>query len=355
MRNINVVIADDSALLRQALKDVLEKSGFIKVIASARNGEEAVNFVKKYKPDVLILDVEMPVMNGLRALKIIMKENPLPVFMFSSLTFEGAAVTIEALENGAIDFLPKPMKGSYKLDEVADELIKKLKFITIKFRTAQLAKKGLIPTREKIKPKEPDKRVSEIRKISADIVAMGSSMGGVQMAMKIFPKFPENMKPIVWVQHMPPNFTKSFADRLNSIAKITVKEAEDGEKVEKGVCYLAPGGKQMGIKKAGSNFYINLNGAEKVSGHCPSCDYLFFSLEPYCHHNMIGVILTGMGSDGAEGLFKLHKKGAFVIGQNEESCIVYGMPKVAYKKGAVDIELDINDIPDAIIKAGGSY
>ena len=182
---------------------------------------------------------------------------------------------------------------------------------------------------------------------------MGSSTGGVQAAMKVVPKLPENTKPIVWVQHMPPNFTKSFATRLDGLSKMKVKEAENGDKLEQGVCYLAPGGMQMNVKKIGANYTIELGGQEKVSGHCPSANNLFYSLEKYCLNNMIGVILTGMGDDGAEGLVKLRKKGAYVIGQNENSCVVYGMPKVAYQKGGVDIELDIDEIAEAIVKAGG--
>ncbi len=346
---IRVVIADDSAFLRQVLTDVLTVSGAIEIVAAAKNGKEAVEFVKKHKPDVLILDVEMPVMTGLQALRIIMFESPLPVFMFSSLTFEGASVTIKALEYGAVDFLPKPTGGAHQLESVADELIRKIKYIAIRHRASLIAKKGAVP-------KKPPVMLSSvtIKKKTVDLIAMGSSTGGVQAAMKVVPKLPENTKPIVWVQHMPPNFTKSFAQRLDGLSKMKVKEAEDGDKVGRGVCYLAAGGRQMGVVKRGADFYIKVGGTERVSGHCPSCNYLFSTLEQYCRNNMIGVILTGMGDDGAEGLLKLHNKGAYVIGQNEQSCVVYGMPKVANKIGAVDVELDINEIADAIVKAGGA-
>jgi two-component system chemotaxis response regulator CheB len=348
---IKVVIADDSAFLRQVLQDVLTKSGIINVVGSAKNGKEAIELVKKNNPDILILDVEMPVMTGLQALRVIMAEAPLPVFMFSSLTHEGASVTLKALEYGAIDFLPKPMGGAHSLDEVAEELISKIKCIAGRKRQAPL--RGSAPSL-KSAPSQISAVLRPVQKRTIDLIAMGSSTGGVQAALQVIPKLPAHTKPIVWVQHMPPNFTKSFAERLNSASMMKVKEAENGEKIENGVCYLAEGGKQMRIQKRGAAYYIVAGGTEKVTGHCPSCNALFASVAEYFNSNVLGVILTGMGDDGTEGLVKLHSQGAFVIGQNEESCVVYGMPRAAFQAGAVDIQVDINSVADMMVKVGGA-
>ena len=354
---IRAVIADDSAFLRQVLTDVLDESGRIKVVGQAKNGKEAVALVKEHKPDVLILDVEMPVMTGLQALRQVMEEHPLPVFMFSSLTHEGASVTIKALEYGAVEFLPKPMGGAHSLDTVSDELIQKITCVARQKRFSahggaqppRSAQSGAAPV-----TRRPGAAPRSISRRNISLIAMGSSTGGVQAAMKVVPKLPAATRPIVWVQHMPPNFTKSFADRLNSISQMKVKEAEDGERIEPGVCYLAEGGKQMRLKKRGASFFIQAGGSEKVTGHCPSCDVLFKSAADYFNSDLLGVILTGMGNDGTEGLVTLHSQGAFVIGQSEPTCVVYGMPRAACEAGAVDVELDIDKIAEGIVQAGGA-
>jgi len=352
---VRVVIADDSAFMRQVLTDVLKNSGLIDVVGAAKNGKEAVALVKQHKPDILILDVEMPVMTGLQALRAIMEECPLPIFMFSSLTHDGAAVTIKALEYGAVDFLPKPMGGAHSLDEVADDLIKKIKCVALRKKPSGFRPKavqsGARPATEVVTPAGPRK---PLMKRSVDLIAMGSSTGGVQAAIKVIPKLPANTKPIVWVQHMPPNFTRSFAERLNGLSQMTVKEAENGDKIEAGVCYLAEGGKQMRIQKRGAGYQIVAGGEEKVSGHCPSCNVLFHSVSEHFQGNVVGVILTGMGDDGTDGLTKLHAQGAYVIGQDEPSCVVYGMPRAAFQAGAVDVEVDIDAVADTIVKVGGA-
>jgi len=349
---IKAIIADDSAFLRQVLKDSLNQSNKIIVVAEAKNGKEALALVKENKPDVLILDCEMPVMNGLEALRHIMSECPLPVFMFSSLTQEGAAVTLKALEYGAVDFLPKPTKGAHALEEVADQLIKKIEIIVRKDRLKHSIKHLPSTSTINLKPAEAPP-LPHLVKTKIDIIAIGSSTGGVQAAMEIVKNLPQKTKPIVWVQHMPPNFTKGFATRLNTLSKITIKEAEDGEKIEDNTCYIGRGGYQMRVYKRGSDFYLKISGDEKVSGHSPSCNVLFESVAEHFSNNALGVILTGMGDDGAQHLLGMHKKGAFVIGQNEESSVVYGMPKSATAVGAVDVELDIKDIANAIVKKGG--
>lgn len=360
---IRAIIADDSAFMRQVLKDVLEEKGDVTVVAAAKNGKEAVELVKQHKPQILILDVEMPVMNGLEALRTIMKESPLPVFMFSSLTREGATVTIKALEYGAVDFLLKPLGGAHSLGDVADELIAKIKMVAQKSFYKRLGPgtgQGAVATPRvpgsgapsTAAPVERPARAPLSRR-TIELIAMGSSTGGVQAALEVVPLLAKESKPIVWVQHMPANFTKSFANRLDGVSKMRVKEAENGDIVENGVCYLAAGGVQMRLQQIGGKYKLVLNGTEKVSGHCPSCNVLFDSVAQYFSSNVLGVILTGMGDDGTEGLKKMHDKGAYVIGQNEASCVVYGMPRAAYQAGAVDIELDIKSIADGISKVTG--
>ncbi|MCM8813031.1 MAG: chemotaxis response regulator protein-glutamate methylesterase [Candidatus Omnitrophica bacterium] len=347
---IRIVIADDSTLLRRMLKELIEEDGQLQVVGAAQHGLEAIALVKQLQPDILILDCEMPVMNGLEALRKIMAECPLPVFMFSSLTWEGASVTIKALEWGAVDFLLKPAR-EVNLKEVAQELIKKIKFIVLRSKFQKLSRRTQAGAAAAApRPAAPAEAVKTRR---VEIVAMGSSTGGVQATMKVVPLLPPQTPPVVWVQHMPPGFTKSFADRLAGVSRMRVKEAADGDLLETGICYLAPGGVQMRLHKAGARLMLRIAGQEKVSGHCPSCDVLFESVAQYFSETVLGVILTGMGEDGAAGLRRLHEQGAYVIGQNEESCVVYGMPKAARDAGAVDIEVDISEVAKTIMKIGG--
>lgn len=352
---IRIVIADDSAFLREVLADTLKTRG-LEVVGSAKNGKEAIALVKELKPDILVLDCEMPVMHGLEALARIMAECPLPVFMFSTLTREGASVTIKALELGALDFLPKPTGGAHDLQSVADELVQKIRFVVMKSKFERLERLKLKPESGPIN-QAPDadgpSRQLSIERRSIDVIAMGSSTGGVQAAVEIIPKLPAQTKPIVWVQHMPPKFTKSFAERLDTLSAMKVQEAADGMLLETGNCYLAPGGFQMTIGKIGAKTRIRIGDSVKVNGHCPSCNVLFNSVAECYSDNALGVILTGMGDDGTEGLANMHSKGAFVIGQDERSCIVYGMPKAAFCRGAVDVQCDLKDIHQAIAKTIG--
>ncbi len=342
---IKVLLADDSPFLRKVLRDVLETSGKFEVVGEAKNGKEAIEQVKSLKPDVLILDCEMPVMNGLEALRRIMVECPLPVFIFSSLAREGASVTIKALEYGAVDYLAKPMAGAHSLGEVKDEMIAKLEHIVQRSRwrvgAVKIARSAVVPSRS-----------AEVGKRHVDIVAIGSSTGGVQAAVELVKRLPAKTPPVVWVQHMPPSFTGSFAARLNLAGKVRVYEAKNGQVLEPNTCYIAPGGFQMRVRKTASQTILNIGGIDRVNGFCPSCDVLFDSVAQYYASNAVGVILTGMGDDGSRGLVKMHQKGAFVIGQNEDSCVVYGMPKAAFQAGAVDVETDIMHVADVLAKAG---
>ncbi len=345
---INVVCADDSPFLRKVLKDVLEVKGTIKVIGEARNGKEAIEQVNALKPDVLILDCEMPVMNGLEALRRIMDECPLPVFIFSTLAQTGASVTVKALEYGAVDYLPKPSAGVHALSEIADEIVKKIEIIASRNRYRKGTAKPIPSPESKSTVGVSSKIVS--RKV--DILAVGSSTGGVQAAVEIVKRLPDRTPPIVWVQHMPATFTGSFAARLNTLGNIRVFEAKNGQVLEANTCYIAPGGYQMRIRKTAAQTILNVGGIEKVNSFCPSCDVLFDSVAQYYGNNAVGVILTGIGDDGSRGLLKMHQKGSFVVGQNEDTCVVYGMPKSAKNIGAVDLETDLFHIPDVLAKVG---
>jgi two-component system chemotaxis response regulator CheB len=338
---IKVVCVDDSAFLRVALKEKLEASGEIQVVASLKDGREAVEWAKTQKTDLMILDCEMPVMNGLEALRRIMKDSPLPVLMFSSLTDEGAAVTIKALEYGAVDFLLKPTSQFAGFDEVIEDLINKIKLIVNK-------KRFIAPAGIKEKPKNIELLAKRI-----DLIAMGSSTGGVQATMQVVPKLPANSPPVVWVQHMPEHFTKSFSQRLDGISQMRVSEARDGEVVERGHVYMARGGVQMQVAREGVRLKLRVAGTDKVSGFAPSCDVLFSSVSEHYGANALGVILTGMGADGTKGLVKMHAKGSYVVGQDEKTCVVYGMPRAAYEAGAVDVQLPIEQISSGVAKLCG--
>lgn len=345
---INAVIADDSPLLRRILKDVLQSTSKIKVVGEGKNGKEAIKLVEEKKPDILILDCEMPVMNGLEALRRIMKEHPLPVFMFSSLTTEGASVTVKALEYGAIDFMPKPSSGALGLEKVAEILIAKIEAVVRKERRKSLFKPRVKPA-VALKPPAARKPVKAKPLSSLDVIVIGSSTGGVKAALEVLVDIePTKCPPIVWVQHMPPAFTTSLAERGNAQAKITIKEAQEGDALAPGVCLLAPGGMHMKLVKKGSRCEAVISPGESLPGVRPSCDHLFNSAADIFGSRILGVILTGMGSDGARGLKKMHGKGSYVLGQDEATCIVYGMPKAAYQIGAVDEQLPLGNIAERI-------
>jgi len=342
---IQVVIADDSAFLRQVLTDLLEKSGKIKVIAAVKNGKEAVDAVARLKPELAIFDVEMPVMTGLEALRRVMEENPLPVLMFSSLTSEGASVTIKALEYGAADFLLKPTSLSGKLSDVAQDIVGKVSTLAMRSRFSRL-RGSTLKTVASAKIV-----INDIPAVSGiEIVAMGSSTGGVQASLEVLKDLPPTMPPIVWVQHMPATFTAKLAERFDSICKIHVKEAKDGDVVEAGICYLGPGGVQMRVRKNGTRMTVSLGEQDKVNGFSPSCDVLFDSVS-LLGKKSVGVILTGMGNDGTKGLVNMKGCGAYVLGQDEASSVVYGMPRAAFEAGAVNYQAGIEQMGTALLRA----
>ncbi|MBS4539867.1 chemotaxis response regulator protein-glutamate methylesterase [Clostridium sp. D2Q-11] len=344
-----VFIVDDSAFMRKIISDIVNQDSELTVIDTARNGKEALEKLKYIHVDILTLDIEMPIMNGIETLKELKKNNiDIPVLMLSSLTRDGAELTLKALEIGAIDFITKP-SSIFKVnnDEKKNEIISKIK-------GAINTKTIFITNTEKIVFKEKAHKIVKNKQVK-NIIGIGSSTGGPRALQEIIPQISEDVDgSFVVVQHMPPGFTKSLADRLNRMSHVIVKEAENDEIVRNGYCYIAPGDKHLKLVNHNNNIKIILDDGINVNGHKPSVDVLMNSISNLENINKIGVILTGMGSDGALGLKNLVKSGGYSIGQNEESCIVYGMPKSAYNIGAVDVQLPLEDIISEIYnKLGG--
>lgn len=341
---INVLVVDDSAFMRKLISDYLRSESSIEVIGTARNGEDAIKKIKRLRPDVVTLDIEMPVMKGLEALKVIMDEHPVPVVMLSSTTKEGADETVKAMSIGAVDFLAKP-SGTISLDlyKVQSDIVSKV----IEASKVNIGK--LVPEKSRISPVEGPK----LKGLSAKnaLIAIGTSTGGPRALQKVLGELPRAIPaPIVIVQHMPPGFTKSLATRLDGLSDITIKEAEQGEKLKKGTAYIAPGGQHLKIVSKGDDLFAHLDGGEPVNGHRPSVDVLFGSIADLGHQNTIAVIMTGMGSDGTKGLASLKRMGrARVIAEAEETCIVYGMPKAAVAGGYVDQSVELGEISHSIL------
>jgi len=347
-RKIKVLIIDDSAFMRKSLSILLSSDSNIEIIGTAKDGKEGYEFAKKLRPDIITLDVEMPVMNGLTSLKLIMKNAPTSVIMVSSITTEGAESTLKAFEYGAVDFISKEQSFvSVNITNIKDELIRKIKSIVYqKWNTALKQKSPLSKTSAGIV--SPASR-GILPKIGYNAIALGVSTGGPISLQKVIPLLSENLNvPIFIVQHMPPKFTKSLADRLNGMSRLTVKEAEQGDLVNKNTVYIAPGGKHLNFAKMGSNVKIFLTDEPNTSLHRPSVDVMFHSAISIFGRKMLGVIMTGMGKDGLEGIAELKKLGGNCLAQNEHSCVVYGMPKAVVDAGYADIIVPLDQIANKI-------
>ncbi len=339
---IRVLVVDDSAFMRVALRKMMEEDPKIKVVDVAKNGEEALDKIASLKPDIVTMDIEMPVMDGLTALEQIMKVMPLPVIMISALTMEGADSTFKALDLGAVDFIPKGGKSYVNLDivKVSEQLRQKIHAIVMRQRLTKRFSHTATPVRKAARPKtlKAEQPVSNKRSGKCQIVTIGTSTGGPMALTKILPQLPEDFRSsILIVQHMPPTFTNQFAQRLNSISKITVKEAQEGDVVQPGTVYLAPGGIHMKVKRESLSTYrimLDPNPAELL--FVPSVDVMMSSVADSVQMDALGVIMTGMGSDGLLGMSDLKKKGSVTIAQDENSCVVYGMPRVCVERGIID-------------------
>lgn len=348
---INVLIVDDSAFMRNALSSMLSSDPEIKVIATARDGLEAIDKVKSLKPDIVTLDIEMPRMDGITALKQIMEDCPVPVMMVSSLTIEGAKVTLDALELGAVDFIPKNLSDlSINIVKLKEIIIEKVKAI---------ARKGVVKKRaaagKTARPVETPKfipaRTTGDRKVG--LVSIGTSTGGPRALQDIIPRLPKDFPvPITIAQHMPQAFTGPFAERMNQLSQITVKEAEEGESLKPGVVYIAPGRGHMRVmRERGIESVLRISENKEDYIYRPSVDALMQSVSECFPGRALGVILTGMGNDGLQGLLALKKTGGRIFAQNEESCVVYGMPKAVVDAGIADKVLSLEEIAGEIINS----
>ncbi len=344
---IKVLVVDDSALVRKIITDILESDPQIEVVGTANNGKTAIFKTKVLDPDVITMDIEMPIMNGLDALKHIVQTNPKPVIMMSVLTRDGAEPTFKALEYGAVDFIPKPSSIlSLSVEEIGSLLIGKVKSV-YKTKIHLFKKEVTTPEAEQPSGKSPDLN----RTVTSRLVAIGTSTGGPSALLHVFKSLPEGFPaPVLVVQHMPEGFTKAFAERLNSNCALSVKEAEDGDEIYPGHGYIAPGHSHIVVERKHTRDVIRVVKGEKVSGHRPSIDVLFDSVAEAYNRESIGVIMTGMGRDGASGILHIRKKGGVTIAQNEETSVVYGMNRVAVEMGAIDAIVPLNDIPKKIIE-----
>lgn len=335
---IKVLIVDDSAVVRNIFSKELSSDPEIEVVGTAPDPYVARDKIVQLRPDVITLDIEMPRMDGITFLRKLMKHYPIPVIVVSSLTQKGSDLAMEALQEGAVEVMCKP-GPSYSVGDMSLSLIEKIK------AASRVNVKDLVSFRSN----SQSKKTLSLTKTTNKIVAIGASTGGTQALEYILTSMPSNAPGIAIVQHMPEKFTKSFAKRLNDICAIEVKEAEQNDRLIPGRALIAPGNMHMVVKRSGAFYYVEIKSGPLVKRQRPSVEVLFDSVAKYAGKNSIGVILTGMGSDGAEGLLKMREAGAPTIAQDEKSCIVFGMPKVAIKIGAAEKVLDLKDIPEAIL------
>lgn len=343
-RKVKVMIIDDSALMRQVLTTVLHTDPKIHVVGTAANPLIARDKIKTLKPDVLTLDVEMPGMDGLTFLEKLMRLHPLPVVMVSSHTEKGAAATLRALDLGAVDFVAKPQGGVR--EGLSDELMEEIR---AKVRAAAGAHVRPSSSAHVVKPASMPVVASQSLTCRNGIVVIGASAGGTQAISEIMAKLPPQMPGIAIVQHMPPKFTASFAERLNQQCNLEVREAQSGDRLRPGVALVAPGGYHMAIMRAGGGYAVRIYEDEPVNRHRPSVDVLFDSAAKMAGDEALGIILTGMGNDGARGLLAMKKAGAHTVAQDEKSCVVFGMPEQAIRLGAVKEIAPLERVADRII------
>jgi len=348
MHEIKVLVVDDSAIVRKIFTDQLSREPGIKVVGTAPDPYVARDKIVKIKPDVLTLDIEMPRMDGITFLKKLMRYHPMPVIIVSSLTPKGGKLALEAIESGAVDVLCKP-GAAYSVGDMGRQLADKIRAAAIARVRRPLPERTekCIKTVPQITPLKFQKR--SLQETTNKVIAIGASTGGTEALKNVLMRFPPTVPGTVIVQHMPPKFTTAFAERLNELCDISVKEAEDGDAVQTGRALIAPGNFHMVLKRSGARYFVETNKGPMVHHQRPAVDNLFFSVAEYAGANAIGVILTGMGADGAEGLLAMRQSGAKTIGQDEESCVVYGMPKEAAKVGAVEKVSTLNNIAQEII------
>ncbi|WP_199242476.1 protein-glutamate methylesterase/protein-glutamine glutaminase [Desulfosporosinus fructosivorans] len=333
MRKIKVLIVDDSLIFREVLARGIASDPYIEVVAKAVDPFDARDKILEYSPDVMTCDIEMPKMNGIEFIKRLLPQYPLPVVVVSSVSES----VFEAMKAGAVDFVTKPKVQSVEdVEGFIHELIQKIK----------IAANAKIP---KFVGRSIANVVEEGTSVEGRVIAIGASTGGTEAIFNILKVLPSRIPGIVVAQHIPPIFSKMFADRLNDLTRLRVKEAQTGDYVEQGSVLIAPGGQHMRLKKVGERYRVECFVGEKVNGHCPSIDVLFESVAKEVGMGAIGVILTGMGYDGAKGLLSMRRKGARTLGQDEKSSVVYGMPKVAFEIGAVERQIPLETLAEALV------
>jgi two-component system, chemotaxis family, protein-glutamate methylesterase/glutaminase len=357
-KKTRVLIVDDSETIRIFLNKIFIKSGQIEIVDSVGDAHKAAPIIVKKKPDVVTLDITMPGLDGLTFLEKLMKNYPTPVVMFSSYTSDGSFATETALKLGAVGYMPKPQNSSYEeYEKISDILVSKVIDASKKEVQKLPGNVSYSSVKRKISADIQRERNRLIVKFAEKlestnkVVLIGSSTGGTDAIGKILDKLPPRIPPIVIVQHMPENYTKAWAGRLNTIYDFDVKEAEDGETVEKNKVYIAPGGKHIVLKYTPKKIWISTTDTPPLHSCKPSVDVLFNSIkDEEIGKRIIGVILTGMGQDGAEGMLNIKKLGGYTLAQDKESCLIYGMPKAAMDNGSIIEEIDLKDIPYKILE-----
>jgi len=349
LHKIRVLVVDDSAVVRQTLSEVLSSDGQIEVIGTAGDPFVAAERIHEQVPDVITLDIEMPRMDGLTFLQKIMTQHPIPVVICSSLAQEGAESTLKALEYGAVDIVAKPRLGSKQFLEDSRVMLCE------SVRAAAGARLQALRPKHVVEPKLTADAIltrgtGAMVETTEKVVAIGASTGGTEALTVLLEALPSDSPGIVIVQHMPEMFTRAFANRLNGLCSITVKEAESNDTVLRGHALIAPGNHHMLLKRSGARYYVEVKDGPLVCRHRPSVDVLFRSAARYAGQNAVGVILTGMGDDGASGMHEMKKAGAVTIAQDEETCVVFGMPNEAIKRGAVDKVLPLPNVAGAILR-----
>ncbi|WP_078547096.1 protein-glutamate methylesterase/protein-glutamine glutaminase [Litchfieldia alkalitelluris] len=357
-RMVKVLVVDDSAFMRKLITDILTSEENIEVIGTARNGSDCLVKLQTLKPDVITMDVEMPIMNGIEALKEVISLYRLPVVMLSSTTGDGEKNTILAMQYGAVDFITKP-SGSISLDleKIKDEIVTKV-LQASKANISNLLKplKTTNLSYNKGKGTSLKGLIKDVNLVHKKLVCIGTSTGGPRALQQVLTKLPSQFPaPILIVQHMPAGFTNSLAKRLNALCNIEVKEAEDGEIVREGTAYIAPGGFHLKVKEIENSIILYLENSEPRNGHRPSVDVMFESLSKLQDYLKLAIVMTGMGADGSKGLVALKNNGnTSIIAESEKTAVIFGMPKVAIETNLVDIVADLEDISDFIIKSTGN-
>jgi two-component system chemotaxis response regulator CheB len=351
LKKITVVVVDDSALVRSLLAEIINRQKDMECVGTANDPLIAREMIRELNPDVLTLDVEMPRMDGIDFLGRLMRLRPMPVVMISTLTERGAEVTMRALELGAVDFVAKPRIGlADGIKELSDQIVEKIRVAAAAHirRIAPASPQGGIGTTGADVPARPD--VKLLGRLSTEkLICIGASTGGTEAIKEVLTRLPADSPGVVITQHMPPGFTTSFAARLNSLCQITVQEAVNGERILPGHAYIAPGGKQFRIDRSGANYVAVVEDGEPVNRHKPSVEVLFHSCANVVGRNAFGIMLTGMGNDGAKAMREMKDAGSYNYVQDEATCVVFGMPREAILHGAADEVLPLTEIAPALL------